>query len=433
MLSLAAAFLVALPAPKSVAAPCDAPVTNEIACENTKPGNPESEWDISGAGSASIQGFATDISVNQGATVGFKVKTDAAALPPRHLPDGLLRRRRAPARSPRSTRRRPRPDPADLPDQTPPPASSTAATGPRRASWAVPATAVSGIYFAQPGATDTGGASHIIFVVRDDASTSDCSSRPPTPPGRPTTATAATASTSGSPAGRAYKVSYNRPVQHPRRRRRPGLRLQRRVPDGPLPRGQRLRRQLHHRRRHRPPRRPDQEPQDVPVRRPRRVLVRAAARQRRGGPRRRRATWRSSAATRSSGRPAGRTASTAPAPRTAPWSPTRRPTPTPRSIRDADLDRHLARPALQPAGRRRPAGERPDRHDLHGQLLHAPTCRSDGATARCGSGATPRVANLAAGRRTTTLGHGILGYEWDEDPDNGSRPAGLIRLSDDQR
>jgi hypothetical protein len=30
---------VALPAPKSVAAPCDPPVVNEIACENKKPGN----------------------------------------------------------------------------------------------------------------------------------------------------------------------------------------------------------------------------------------------------------------------------------------------------------------------------------------------------------------------------------------------------------
>ena len=31
------------------------------------------------------------------------------------------------------------------------------------------------------------------------------------------------------------------------------------------------------------------------------------------------------------------------------------------------VDGHLARPALQPAGRRRPAGERAERHDLHGQ------------------------------------------------------------------
>ena len=34
------------------------------------------------------------------------------------------------------------------------------------------------------------------------------------------------------------------------------------------------------------------------------------------------------------------------------------------------LDRHLARPSVQPSGRRRKAGKRPHRHDLHGQLLH---------------------------------------------------------------
>jgi hypothetical protein len=44
--------------------PCDCPA-NEIVTENCLPGNPASEWDVSGAGDASIQGFATDISVNQ--------------------------------------------------------------------------------------------------------------------------------------------------------------------------------------------------------------------------------------------------------------------------------------------------------------------------------------------------------------------------------
>ena len=40
------------------------------------------------------------------------------------------------------------------------------------------------------------------------------------------------------------------------------------------------------------------------------------------------------------------------------------------------------------------------------------------------------VANLAAGQ-SATLGAGIgtLGYEWDEDADNGSRPVGLLDLS----
>ena len=70
---------------------------------------------------------------------------------------------------------------------------------------------------------------------------------------------------------------------------------------------------------------------------------------------------------------------------------------------DRRLDRHLARPALQPAGRWRPARERADRHDLHGQR-HRPTvsrssCRP--RTARCASGAT---------RASRTLGSRPVGH-----------------------
>src|SRR6266446_6376553 len=42
-------------------------------------GNPPSEWDISGSGDPSIQGFSTDISVNVGGTASFKIKTTAAS------------------------------------------------------------------------------------------------------------------------------------------------------------------------------------------------------------------------------------------------------------------------------------------------------------------------------------------------------------------
>jgi hypothetical protein len=38
------------------------------------------------------------------------------------------------------------------------------------------------------------------------------------------------------------------------------------------------------------------------------------------------------------------------------------------------------------------------------------------------------VATQGAGQ-STTLADGTLGYEWDEDADNGSRPAGVVRLS----
>src|SRR5918993_994556 len=59
--------------------PCATVPVNPIACENSRPGNPQSEWDVSGAGSATIQGFATEISVNRGQTVGFKVTTTASS------------------------------------------------------------------------------------------------------------------------------------------------------------------------------------------------------------------------------------------------------------------------------------------------------------------------------------------------------------------
>src|SRR5437868_10825540 len=57
---------------------CFSSAQNAIVTENDLPGNPSSEWDIIGAGDLSIQGFATDISVNKGQTVHFKIKTDAS-------------------------------------------------------------------------------------------------------------------------------------------------------------------------------------------------------------------------------------------------------------------------------------------------------------------------------------------------------------------
>jgi hypothetical protein len=52
---------------------------NEIVAENCKPGHPETEWDVNGSGDPRIQGFATDISVNVGGTISFKVGTASPA------------------------------------------------------------------------------------------------------------------------------------------------------------------------------------------------------------------------------------------------------------------------------------------------------------------------------------------------------------------
>src|SRR5262245_58003615 len=163
-------LLIALPA--HAAGPCGPPVVNPVACENTNAGTPSSTWDISGSGDASIQGFATDIGVNKGDTVFFKIKTPASAYSITIYRLGYYQgngARQIATVSPS----------ASLP-QNQPACITNASIGlvdcgnwAVSASWTVPATAVSGIYFARLTRSDTGGASHIVFVVRDDASRSD--------------------------------------------------------------------------------------------------------------------------------------------------------------------------------------------------------------------------------------------------------------------
>ena len=148
------------------------PANNEIVSENRNPGNPATEWDISGSGDASIQGFATDFSVNRGSTVYFKVNTNAGSYRLDIYRMGYYQGNGARKVATINAS-------AALP-QTQPPCLTNSATGlidcgnwAVSASWAVPSNATSGIYFAKAVRTDTGGASHIFFIVRNDASTSD--------------------------------------------------------------------------------------------------------------------------------------------------------------------------------------------------------------------------------------------------------------------
>jgi len=67
MVFLSCTFLL-LSRTQAAIASCASPA-NAIEAENCLPGNPSSQWDVSGAGDASIQGFATDISVNRSRTV----------------------------------------------------------------------------------------------------------------------------------------------------------------------------------------------------------------------------------------------------------------------------------------------------------------------------------------------------------------------------
>ena len=50
---------------------------NHIVRENRLPGHPSTEWDINGWGDPTIQGFGHDISINRGETIFFKIKTDS--------------------------------------------------------------------------------------------------------------------------------------------------------------------------------------------------------------------------------------------------------------------------------------------------------------------------------------------------------------------
>ena len=355
---------------------------NEIEAENCLPGTSPGIWDIPGAGRLRIQGYATDISVNLGQRVNFKVNTIASDyrldIYRMGYYGGLGARK--------VTTVQPSVAPADR-SRTAPRArrrgSSTAATGRSRRTGTCPPTrsrgSTSRISSARTGRPARATSSSSCGTTT--GAPTSCSRRR-TRPGRPTTSTAAPRLYTGGPGaqGGAYKVSYNRPFDDARQRGR-GLGLQRRVPDGPVARAQRLRRLLLHERRQRPARPGDPRASRVPLGRPRRVLVRPASARTSRRRATRASTSRSSAATRCSGRRAGRTA-------TGRSSPTRRRTRTRRSTPSGRLDGHLARPALRPAS----DGGRPE-NALTGQLFTVnaaprPPSRCRPPTARCGSGAT---------------------------------------------
>jgi hypothetical protein len=80
---LGAAALTSLTAHDAQRAPGPAPEcvrpANRIVAENCKPGNPSTEWDVNGSGDVKIQGFATDISANLGETISFKIESSSPA------------------------------------------------------------------------------------------------------------------------------------------------------------------------------------------------------------------------------------------------------------------------------------------------------------------------------------------------------------------
>lgn len=206
---LAAGGLLAVQSAVSAAtSPCG-PGSNPIVCENSKPGTPESVWDVTGVGDPTIQGFATDMSVNIGQTEYFKISTDASAYTIDiyrlgwYGGDGA---RKIASITPSAAL--PQNQPACITD----PATQLVDCGDWAvsASWTVPTTAVSGVYLAVLTRTDTSGQSQIPFVVRDDSSHSDIVFQTSDTTWEAYNTYGGADFYTGSN-GRAYKISYNRP------------------------------------------------------------------------------------------------------------------------------------------------------------------------------------------------------------------------------
>jgi hypothetical protein len=196
--------------PASAADPCT-PGGNPVVCENSKPGSDPSEWDIRGAGSSELQGFATDISVNAGNSIGFKIDTPSSAYTIDIYRTGWYQGRGARYITSISPS-------VPLPQHQPecPWDITTELTDCGRwavsATWDVPADAVSGVYIALLGDAANDWWSQITFIVRNDDSHADIVFQTSDPTWQAYNTYGGSDFYQGAAHGRAYKISYNRPV-----------------------------------------------------------------------------------------------------------------------------------------------------------------------------------------------------------------------------
>jgi hypothetical protein len=213
---LVGALLAIAPATPSLAA-CG----NPVACENQQPGTPQSVWDVTSPSTA-IQGFADPFSVKVGNSVSFKIKSPASSYKVDIYRMGYYGGDGARLITSLTA--------SISVSQAQPACNTNTVTGlvdcgnwGVSATWSVPATAVSGVYFARIYRTDgTSGANQIPFVVTDSSShsgilfmTSDETWQAYNDWGG---YSVYTGNATGSPwccsalnPGRAVQVSYNRP------------------------------------------------------------------------------------------------------------------------------------------------------------------------------------------------------------------------------
>lgn len=188
--------------------PCAAPV-NAIQAENCRPGDASSVWDV-GNPDGALEGFASEFSVNKGDALPFKIRSTtvtAYAIEIYRLGwYGGAGARRVAALYPGGL-------------QAQPACAFDSATSlvdcagwSLSATWNVPSTAVSGVYVARLQRLDAAGANQVFFVVRDDASAADVLFQTSDTTWQAYNAWGGSDFYTGpAPAGRAYKISYNRP------------------------------------------------------------------------------------------------------------------------------------------------------------------------------------------------------------------------------
>ena len=194
---------------------------NKIVLENQNPGVPQSTWDIPNNfdgtfGDQSIQGFSTDISVNIGGTVDFKIDVNTGTDKTFDLSIyriGFYNGNGARLVASLGTITGIAQNACSFDNAT---GLTDCGNWTVTASWTVPSTAVSGLYVAKltRSAAAGGGSSHIAFVVRDDASNSDLCFKTSDATWQAYNIYGGTSLYEGPglPNAHASKISYNRPV-----------------------------------------------------------------------------------------------------------------------------------------------------------------------------------------------------------------------------
>ena len=189
---------------------------NAIVTENQLAGTPQSQWDLADLGSTTFQGFTTDISVNHGSTVNFKIQSGTNNWRIDIYRLGYYQGNGARLIT-TINKTSAQTQPAPIVNSTT--GEVDAGNWSVTASWTIPASAVSGVYIAHlVDQNNVSNENHIPFIVRADELTSDILFQTSDTTWHAYNGWGGANLYGGNgpggdfAPGRAYKVSYNRPI-----------------------------------------------------------------------------------------------------------------------------------------------------------------------------------------------------------------------------